>query len=107
FRSKLKEADPLHVPPPNNKDGDTPGMLTDLRKIYIEEERRLAELRARYQDDHPLVQQQTSKVNLVLRELKREVEMAQTAANIRYNETLRDEQKVMAQMEEVKQEGLR
>ena len=82
-------------------------MLADLRELYVEEERRLAELRARYQDDHPLVQQQNSKVTLVLRELKREAEVAQTAADVRYDETVRDEQKVLAQLEQVKQEGLR
>ncbi len=105
---KIAGLDPLHMPAAQGKDNEgSQAMLSDLRKLYVEEERRLAELRARYQDDHPLVQQQSSKVNLVLRELKREAEVAQNAANVRYAETVRDEQKVQALLEQTKQEGLR
>lgn len=106
---KLKELDPLHVPPAHSaeKEESDKNILTDLRKLYVEEERRLAELQAKYQNAHPLVQQQTSKVNLVLRELKREAEVAQTAASIRYDMITREEQKVLQQIESLKQEGLR
>lgn len=104
---KLKQSDPLRIPLAQGKDGDAAGMIQDLRRIYIEEERRLAELGARYQDDHPLLQQQKSKVNQVLLNLKRETEVQLTAAEVRYSEAVRDEQKILAQQEQVKQEGLR
>jgi capsular exopolysaccharide synthesis family protein len=103
---KLKEVDPLHIPVLSGST-EMPSLLGDLRRSYAEEQRRLAELRARYQDSHPQVQQQSSKVEQLLRELGREVEVALGAATLRYNETLSDEQKVLGQVEALKQEGLR
>lgn len=101
---KLKELDALHVPV---LPGEMPPLLGDLRRTYAEEARRLAELRSRYQDSHPQVQQQTVKAEQILRELQREVEVALSAATHRYNETVSDEQKVMAEVQSLKQEGLR
>ncbi len=103
---KLKEVDPLRVPV-FTSGTEMPALLGDLRRTYAEEQRRLAELRARYQDSHPQVQQQSSKVEQLLRELGREVEVAMDAATLRYNETLSDEQKVLAEVEKLKQDGLR
>ncbi len=101
---KLKELDALHVPVLG---GDMPPILGDLRRAYTEEQRRLAELKSRYQDSHPQVQQQTSKVEQILHELAREVEVALSASQIRYNEALSDEQKVQNELQLVKQEGMR
>jgi capsular exopolysaccharide synthesis family protein len=101
---KLKELDALHVPVLG---GDMPQILGDLRRSYIEEQRRLAELKTRYQDGHPQVQQQVSKVEQILRELTREVEVALSASQIRYNEASSDEQKVLTEFQLVKQEGMR
>jgi capsular exopolysaccharide synthesis family protein len=84
-----------------------PPLLGDLRRVYAEEQRRLAELRARYEDRHPLVQQQSSKVDQVLRELSREVETALRAAELRVAESERDEKKVLGELAALKQEGLR
>ena len=100
---KLKELDALHVPVLGI---DMPQLLGDLRRAYTEEQRRLAELRSRYQDTHPQVQQQSSKVEQILRELSREVEVALSASQIRYNEALSDEQKVLAELLQMKQEGM-
>ncbi|MBL9044322.1 MAG: polysaccharide biosynthesis tyrosine autokinase [Myxococcales bacterium] len=101
---KLKELDALHVPVLGI---DMPQLLGDLRRAYTEEQRRLAELRSRYQDTHPQVQQQSSKVEQILRELSREVEVALSASQIRYNEALSDEQKVLTELAQMKQEGMR
>lgn len=101
---KLKEVDALHVPVMS---GEMPPLLGELRRTYAEESRRLAELRTRYQDSHPQVQQQSVKVEQILRELGREVEVALSAANLRYNEAASDEQKVSAELASLKQEGLR
>ncbi|HNK43898.1 MAG TPA: polysaccharide biosynthesis tyrosine autokinase [Pseudomonadota bacterium] len=101
---KLKELDALHVPVLG---GDMPQILGDLRRAYTEEQRRLAELKTRYQDTHPQVQQQTSKVDQILRELAREVDVALSASQIRYSEALSDEQKVQNELQIVKQEGMR
>ena len=103
---KLKEVDPLHVPVLTGGT-EMPSLLGDLRRTYAEEQRRLAELRARYQDSHPQVQQQNSKVEQLLRELGREVQVALDAATLRYNETLSDEQKILGEVERLKQDGLR
>ncbi|MFO0576582.1 MAG: polysaccharide biosynthesis tyrosine autokinase [Polyangia bacterium] len=101
---KLKEVDALHVPVMS---GEMPPLLGELRRTYAEESRRLAELRTRYQDSHPQVQQQSVKVEQILRELGREVEVALSAASLRYNEAASDEQKVSTELATLKQEGLR
>lgn len=101
---KLKELDALHVPVLGI---DMPQLLGDLRRAYTEEQRRLAELKSRYQDTHPQVQQQASKVEQILRELSREVEVALSASQIRYSEAVSDEQKVQNELALMKQEGMR
>lgn len=101
---KLKEVDALHVP---ISGVEMPTLLGDLRRVYAEEQRRLAELRARYEDRHPQVQQQSSKVEQVLHELQREVESAVRAAELRLAESQDDEKKVLGELATLKQEGLR
>jgi capsular exopolysaccharide synthesis family protein len=101
---KLKDLDALHVP---LSGADMPQLLGDLRRVYAEEQRHLAELRARYEDRHPLVQQQSSKVEQVLRELTREAETAIKAAELRAAESELDEKKVLGELATLKQEGLR
>jgi capsular exopolysaccharide synthesis family protein len=100
----LRDADPLQVPLTGI---EVPPLLADLRRVYAEEQRRLAELRARYEDRHPQLQQQASKVEQILRELKREVGAAVDAAGMRVVEAERDEKKVQAEVLSLKQEGLR
>lgn len=101
---KLKDVDPLHIP---MLGAEMPALLSDLRRTYAEEQRRLAELRARYEDRHPQVQQQTSKVEQLLRELAREVEVALSAATLRLSETESDEKKVLTELATLKAEGLK
>ncbi len=100
----LRDADPLQVPLSGI---EVPPLLADLRRVYAEEQRRLAELRVRYEDRHPQLQQQASKVEQILRELKREVGAAVDAAAMRAGESERDEKKVQAELLSLKQEGLR
>ncbi len=100
----LRDADPLQVPLTGI---DVPPLLADLRRVYAEEQRRLAELRSRYEDRHPQLQQQASKVEQILRELKREVGAAVDAAGMRVGESERDEKKVQAELLGLKQDGLR
>ncbi len=101
---KLKEVDALHMPLSGT---EMPPLLADLRRVYAEEQRHLAELRARYEDRHPLVQQQSSKVEQVLHELTREVEAAVQAAELHADESEHDEKKVLGELATLKQEGLR
>jgi capsular exopolysaccharide synthesis family protein len=98
-------ADPLQVP--TDKEGGTPGIIGDLRRVYTEESRRTAELRERYQDSHPLVRQQSAKVDEVLRNLQREIGIALRDAQRQYSEVVSQEQKVQADLEAVKQEALK
>ncbi len=100
----LRDADPLQVPLSGI---EVPPLLADLRRVYAEEQRRLAELRVRYEDRHPQLQQQASKVEQILRELKREVGAAVDAAAMRASESERDEKKVQTELLSLKQEGLR
>lgn len=100
----LRDADPLQVPLSGI---EVPPLLADLRRVYAEEQRRLAELRVRYEDRHPQLQQQASKVEQILRELKREVGAAVDAAGMRVSEAERDEKKVQGELLSLKQDGLR
>lgn len=104
---RLRDADPLESPAPQLQGGGDAGLLAELRRLYIEESRRVAELKARYQDQHPLVQQQRGKLDQTLKELRREAQLGQLSAQRRYEEAVKDEAKVLAQVESVKQEGLR
>jgi capsular exopolysaccharide synthesis family protein len=101
---KLKEVDALHVP---LSGAEMPPLLADLRRVYAEEQRRLAELRARYEDRHPLVVQQSSKVDQVMHELTREADTALRAAELRAIESENDEKKVLGELATLKQEGMR
>ncbi|MCS6915894.1 MAG: polysaccharide biosynthesis tyrosine autokinase [Myxococcales bacterium] len=101
---RLKQLDPLRVP---MQEGAAPGLITDLRRVWAEEDRRLSELRERYQDTHPQVRQQAAKVQNALQNLRREVEAGQQAVQSQYNEAVREEQKVLADLEEVKREALK
>ncbi len=101
---KLNEADALHMP---LSGAEMPSLLGDLRRVYAEEQRRLAELRARYEDRHPMVQQQSSKTEQVLHELSREVQTAVRAAELRVGESEHDEKKISGELTTLKQEGMR
>jgi capsular exopolysaccharide synthesis family protein len=98
---KMVGADPSGLAPAA---GDP---LGNLKHELVEDERRLGELKARYQEAHPLVQQQAAKVAAVQAALHREVALQLRAAQARTNEALDQEKKIAAQLETAKQEGLR
>jgi capsular exopolysaccharide synthesis family protein len=81
--------------------------LGTLKHDLIEEERRLSELKARYQDPHPLVRQQAAKVESVQAAVKREARILVRGAEGRTNEATDQERKIATQLEAAKQEGLR
>jgi capsular exopolysaccharide synthesis family protein len=81
--------------------------LESLRSQVIDEERKLSELRARYEDPHPLVRQQVAKVHLVRTALAREIEQLVGAARSRTNEAHDEEKSIAAQLAQAKEEGLR
>src|SRR5262249_14289997 len=72
-----------------------------------DEEQKLSELKARYEDAHPLVQQQSAKVHAVKAAMMREVATQLRGAQARTNEATEEERKIAAQVESAKQEGLR
>ena len=82
-------------------------VLTSLKHERTDEDRKLSELRARYEDIHPLVRQQEAKVHAIQAALLREVAMQLRGAQARTNEAIEQERKIAAQLEAAKQEGLR
>jgi capsular exopolysaccharide synthesis family protein len=84
--------------------GDSVG---ELKGLAHEEDRRLSELRARYQDAHPLVRQQMAKVDAAHAALKRESELQIRTAGVRTDEMIEQEKKIAAELESARQEGLR
>ena len=78
-----------------------------LKHELAEDERRLSELRARYQDAHPLVQQQLAKVAASRAALHAEATSQVRAAQARAAASGSEEKKIAAQLESAKQEGLR
>ncbi len=82
-------------------------VLSTLKKDLTEEERKLSELRARYEDAHPLVRQQMAKVATVQASMHREIAVQLRGAQARTNEASEQEKKIAAQLEVAKQEGLR
>jgi capsular exopolysaccharide synthesis family protein len=102
--ARMSEVDPTVIVPAAAPPGDTLGLL---KKDLAEEERRLSELRARYEDAHPLVRQSQAKVQAVRMALQREVGVQMLGARARINETIEQEKKIATQLEAAKQEGLR
>jgi capsular exopolysaccharide synthesis family protein len=92
------------APAPLSQGTDT---LGSLKKDLADEERRLSELKARYEEAHPLVKQQAAKVAAVMSALRREVQLQVRGAQARTNEATEEEKKIGAQLELAKQEGLR
>jgi capsular exopolysaccharide synthesis family protein len=84
--------------------GDT---LSELKRELTDEERRLSELKERYEDAHPLVRQQAAKLGTVRAAIKREVALQIRGAQARANEAAEQEKKIGAQLETAKQEALR
>src|SRR5205085_2393648 len=72
-----------------------------------DEEQKLSELKARYEDAHPLVRQQSAKVQAVRSSILREAASHLRGAQARTNEATEEERKIAAQLEAAKQEGLR
>lgn len=99
---KMLTADPYGVAPVG-----APGSLLEQKKRVNEEEQRLSELQARYESGHPLVRQQTSKVETARAALLRETKLVVRGAQARSSEVAGEEQKIAAQLATVKQEGMR
>lgn len=102
---KLRQLDALQVPMAETQGGGG-NLITDLRRVWAEEDRRLQELRERYQDSHPQVRQQAAKVESALSNLRREVAANGRAVQSQFDEATREEQKVLQDLEAVKQEAL-
>jgi polysaccharide biosynthesis transport protein len=81
--------------------------LLGLKKDLVEEERKLGELQARYEDVHPLVRQQLAKVHAVQQAIHREGASQLRAAQARTSEAAEEERKISAQLDETKREALR
>jgi capsular exopolysaccharide synthesis family protein len=81
--------------------------LEALRGQVVDEERKLSELRARYEEPHPLVRQQLAKTQLVHAALAREIERLIGASRSRTNEARDEEKSIATQLAEAKDEGLR
>src|SRR5207245_1274657 len=99
---KMIDADPGGLPIMGQSDP-----LAPLKRDVVDEDRKLSELKARYQDAHPLVQQQAAKVASIQAALRREVALQLRSAQARTNESTEQEKKIAAQLEVSKQEGLR
>ena len=99
---KMNAADPEAVAPAVSSPA-----LESLKSQLIDEERKLSELKARYEDPHPLVKQQAAKVQSVRAGLVREMTRLVRGARARTNEALAEEGKIATQLESAKQEGLR
>lgn len=101
---RMSSADPLAIAPAVSGPNDT---LSPLKRDLADEERKLSELEARYEAAHPLVRQQTAKVQAVKTALGREVALQLRGARARTSEAAEQEKKIAAQLEQRKQEGLR
>ena len=82
-------------------------LITTLKKQLFDEERRLSELQARYEDTHPLVRQQLAKTASARKALEREQQVAARQAEGKIAQANEEERKIAAQLEAAKQEGLR
>jgi capsular exopolysaccharide synthesis family protein len=81
--------------------------LSPFKTALIDEERKLAELKARYEDAHPLVHQQAAKVALASAQITREIQLQLDGARARTDEAADEEKRLAMQLEAAKQEGLR
>jgi capsular exopolysaccharide synthesis family protein len=100
----MADLDPTLIAPNGAHGADT---LSSLKGSLAEEERKLSELRARYEPAHPLVKQQAAKVVAVQDSMRREVALQIRGAQARTNEASEQEKKIVTQLDTVKQEGLR
>lgn len=81
--------------------------LETLRGQLHDEQRKLSELKARYEDPHPLVRQQVAKVHAAEAAVHAEVTRLVHAAQARVDEAGAQEKRIAAQLEAAKQDGLR
>jgi capsular exopolysaccharide synthesis family protein len=109
--ARLSEADELERMNADDPDAISPAIgsptLEMLKQQLTDEERKYSELRARYEELHPLVKQQAAKVASVQSGLKREIGRLIRGARARTNEAVEEEKKIAAQLEAAKQDGLR
>jgi capsular exopolysaccharide synthesis family protein len=98
-----RNADPL-------KEAATPlvdsPMIADLKRSYIEELRRLVELREKYLERHPLVRAQQAKVDAAMGHLRREIDNILASTEGKYNEAADAERQLAGTLEGAKQEAL-
>jgi capsular exopolysaccharide synthesis family protein len=103
---RIVGVDPFSYVPPGGS-ASTGDNVSTLKKELESEQRKLSELRARYEDQHPLVSQEMAKVASVQAAIAREVASQLRAAQARTNEAAEEEKRIAAQLETAKQEGLR
>jgi len=100
--AKMMQADTLV--PTASATGDA---LSALKKDLADDERKLSELRSRYEDAHPLVRQQQAKVASLQTTMRREAATQLRSSQARANEATAEEHKIAAQLDEAKHDGLR
>jgi capsular exopolysaccharide synthesis family protein len=103
---RMTSADPALVSPAREQSSSA-DPLPVLKKSLADEEQKLSELKARYEDAHPLVKQQAAKVQAVRASIAREAAGHLRGAQARTNEATEEEKKIAGQLETAKQEGLR
>jgi capsular exopolysaccharide synthesis family protein len=105
--TKMTLADPTQIAPTASSGGAIGDNLGSLKKALADEEQKLSELKARYEDVHPLVRQEAAKAAAVRASLLREVALQLRGAQARTNEASEAERRIASQLETAKQEGLR
>ena len=100
--AKMMSADT--IVPTASATGDA---LSALKKDLADDERKLGELRARYEDAHPLVRQQQAKVASLQSTMRREAATQLRSSQARANEAAAEERKIAVQLDEAKHDGLR
>lgn len=98
-----RNADPLHESAAPLY--ETP-IITEIKRSHIEEQRKLAELRERYLDHHPLVRAQKAKVDLSLSNLRREIDNVLAATESKYNEVADAEKHLAGALATAKHEAM-
>src|SRR5260221_5586441 len=98
----MSAADPDSIAPVSSA-----GSIEVLKTQLVDEERKLSELKARYEDAHPLVRQQAAKVQSARNSARAEMARLTRGAMARTNEATEQERQIGAQLEAAKQEGLR
>jgi capsular exopolysaccharide synthesis family protein len=81
-------------------------VIGDIKRICVEENRKLIELKQRYLENHPLVRAQQAKLDTALTDLRREIDNALAANEARFNEVIDAQKQLAAAVEGAKKEAL-